>query len=127
MPSSRRLEAATMPDWRVLEVENELRFRNANEAIETASDVHGHQAMEVYICECSDAGCTAPISLTRIEYEGIRSHGSWFAIATDHENPEIDHVLVENTRFSTIAKLPGDPARLAEFKNPRRWAPAWNH
>lgn len=108
-----------MPDWRVMEVENEVRFRNANEAIETASDVHGHQAMEVYICECSDAGCTAPISLTRIEYEDIRANGSWFAIATDHENPEIDRVIEENARFSTVAKLPGDPARLAEYKNPR--------
>ena len=109
-----------MLDWRVIEVENEVRFRNANEAIEIASDEHGHRAMEVYICECSDAGCTAPISLTRIEYEDIRSHGSWFAIATDHENPEIDQVLVEVPRFSTIAKLPGAPARLAEYKNPRR-------
>lgn len=108
-----------MNDWRVMEVENELRFRAANEAIQMASDEAGHRAMEVYICECSDADCTAPISLTRIEYEGIRAHGSWFAIVKDHENPEIDHVLEENDRFSTIAKLPGHPARLAEYRNPR--------
>lgn len=108
-----------MTDWRTVEVENEVHFRTANEAIESANDDVGHRPMEVYICECSDAECTAPISLTRIEYEGIRAHGSWFAIATDHENPEIDHLIAENERFSTVAKLPGSPARRAEYTNPR--------
>ena len=40
-----------------------------------------------------------------------------FAIALDHENPEIDRVLFENRRFATFF---GAGARIARSSDPRR-------
>lgn len=109
-----------MSPWRLREIANETRFRSANEAIESACDTAGHQALETYICECSDAACTAPIMLSRDEYEKVRGFATHFAIALDHENPEIDALLIEYERYATVAKLPGVPARFAQDTDPRR-------
>ena len=43
-----------------------------------------------------------------------------FAIALDHENPEIDRVLFENRRFATVEKFFGAGARIARSSDPRR-------
>lgn len=109
-----------MSHWHLQEIANETHFRSANEAIESACDAAGHQAQETYICECSDSTCTAPITLTRDEYESVRGFATHFAIALDHENPEIDTLLVEYERYATVAKLPGVAARFAQDTDPRR-------
>jgi hypothetical protein len=46
--------------------------------------------MSTYLCECGDERCTAPIRLTRVEYEAVRAYPTRFALALNHENPEID-------------------------------------
>ena len=43
-----------------------------------------------------------------------------FALALNHENPEIDTLVVENERFATIEKSFGEAARIARATNPRR-------
>jgi hypothetical protein len=65
-------------------------------------------------------GCASTISLTRIEYEEVRAYGTHFAIALDHESPDLDLLVSERTGFSIIRKLPGFPARLATASDPRR-------
>ncbi len=42
-----------------------------------------------------------------------------FALALDHENPEIDRVLFENRRFAT-GEFFGAGARIARSSDPRR-------
>lgn len=74
--------------------------------------------MDVYLCECSDRRCSDPITLTRREYEAARALPIRFAIVVNHENPEIDRVLVENERFATIEKFYGAGARIARATNP---------
>jgi hypothetical protein len=76
--------------------------------------------MDVYLCECSDRLCTEPISLTRAEYEAIRAVAVRFAIALNHENPEIDKLLFENERFATVEKFYGVGAQIARATDPRR-------
>ena len=76
--------------------------------------------MDTYVCECGDAGCSAPIRLTRSEYEAIRSEPTRFALALNHENPEIDSLITENERFATIEKSFGTPSRIARASDPRR-------
>ena len=75
--------------------------------------------MDTYLCECSDATCTDPIELTRAEYEAVRSMPVRFAIAVDHENPELDQLVLEFPRYAGVDKVLGEPARIAPSTNPR--------
>jgi hypothetical protein len=110
-----------MPDWRDQEAKNEAIFREMNEWTEEANDagLSTDLAENWYLCECSDRGCTEPISLTRAEYEAIRSIPVRFAIALNHENPESDRVLFENTRYATVEKIFGSGRQIARATDPR--------
>ncbi len=110
-----------MDDWREREVRNEVRSRDRNEWIETAStDYEAIRPIERYVCECSFEHCTTVLELTRDEYEGVRAEGTHFAIALDHENPEVDRIVSENDRFAVVAKFLEMPRRLALETDPRR-------
>ncbi len=111
-----------MSDWRDQEARNETVFREMNEWTEEADDLARglDRAIDSYLCECSDRACTEAISLTRTEYEAIRAFATRFAIALDHENPEIDRVVNENERYATVEKFYGAGAQIARTTNPRR-------
>jgi len=111
-----------MLDWREQEATNETVFREMNEWTLEANDARfsADRPPDLYLCECSDRRCTEPISLTRGEYEAVRAVGVRFAIALDHENPEIDLVLFENDRFATVEKFLGAGAKIARASDPRR-------
>ena len=111
-----------MSDWREQEATNQTIFREMNEWTEEGNDARlgiGHR-IDAYLCECSDRRCSEPILLTRLEYEGIRAEPVRFAIALNHENPEIDRLVAENDRFATVDKFHGMPARIARKTDPRR-------
>lgn len=111
-----------MSDWHDREARNETVFREMNEWTVDANDARlgvGHP-FDVYLCECSDRRCTDPISMTRPEYEAVRAEPTRFAIAVDHENPEIDLVVSETQRFATVEKFYGSGARIARETDPRR-------
>ncbi|MDQ5875161.1 MAG: hypothetical protein M3526_07250 [Actinomycetota bacterium] len=111
-----------MLDWREQEATNETVFRAMNEWSDDANDAYPdiHHRIFTYLCECSDPRCTEPIGLTRAEYEAVRSIPVRFAIALNHENPEIDWVLFENQRFATVEKFYGAGAKIARSSDPRR-------
>jgi len=79
-----------------------------------------HESMDIYLCECSDRRCADPIGMTRPEYEAVPAVPVRFAIALDHENPEIDRVLIEKPRLATVEKFNGAGARIARASDPRR-------
>jgi hypothetical protein len=107
-------------EWQREEVKNETRSRDVNESIQAATDVVGTvTATDVYVCECGDAACRDPISLSRLEYEAVRAEATWFAIAVNHENPELDRVVTENTRFTVVEKWLREAAGIARRTNPR--------
>ena len=86
-------------DWRDDEAANQTRFRDINESIVMdIGDPVVRQITDAYVCECGDADCREPIHLSHDEYEIVRADPTWFAIAPDHENPEIDRVVVEYAR-----------------------------
>ena len=66
-----------MNDWREQEVENETRSREINEWIDEANQSGSLGAENPFVCECSDASCTATIRLTHVEYEEVREHGRY--------------------------------------------------
>jgi hypothetical protein len=109
-------------NWRDQEATNETIFREMNEW--TEEEIDGRLGMERpidrYLCECSDRGCTEPIDLTRAEYEAVREVPVRFAIALNHENPELDRVVSESKRFATVEKFFGAGAKIAWATNPRR-------
>lgn len=104
-----------MSGWRDQEVRNESHARDRNEwIVQTRGAVAlEHEAIEVYVCECSDPACRAQIGLTRPEYEDVRGYPTRFAIATDHENPEVDQLVSEGGRFTVVQKVAGHAARIA--------------
>ena len=110
-----------MDDWLADEVENQVRFRDFNEWIKASNDrMADNPVVEEFICECSGGTCRQVIMLTRREYESVRAHGARFAIALNHENPELDRMLTQNERFATSEKLPGPGMRRAFAMDPRR-------
>jgi hypothetical protein len=109
-----------MSDWRHQEATNSTIFREMNEWTAEAADTRAEINMETYVCECSDPRCTKLIRLTRAEYEAVRAVPIRFAIAVNHENPEIDRVVLEGHRFATIERFYGAEARTAWATNPRR-------
>lgn len=122
--------APPMCEWRDQEARNETVFREMNEwtreandarlGVDLAIDPIDVDTFGIYLCECSDSRCTDPISLTRQEYESVRSVSIRFAIALDHENPEIDRVVTESERFATVEKFHGSGGRIARATDPRR-------
>jgi hypothetical protein len=108
-----------MSDWREQEVENETRSRDINERIDESNE-SGAGTGKPFVCECSDGECDSMIDLTHLEYEEVRANGTHFAIATDHESPDLDLMVSERSGFAIIQKLPGLPARLANASDPRR-------
>lgn len=111
-----------MPERLADEATNETIFRAINEWAEQSTDerIGISRGMDTYLCECSDRTCTQPIFLTRSEYEDVRANATRFAIAQNHENPELDRVIFEGHRFTTVEKFYGVGKRIANASNPRR-------
>lgn len=109
-----------MADYLEQEATNQTVFREMNEwTAELITTADGDE-MHVFLCECSDARCTRPISLTYPEYEAARAEPIRFVIAVNHENPELDHVVAENGRFAMVEKFFGPALRIARSTDPRR-------
>jgi len=111
-----------MSDSMAMEAMNQTIFREMNEWSEDENDgrLGTTPRMNGYLCECSDRRCTEPISLTREEYESVRAVPIRFAIALNHENPEIDRVLFEGERFATVEMAYREGAKIARASDPRR-------
>jgi hypothetical protein len=109
-----------MANWRDRESETQARSREQNEWTARArADAFGW--MSTFRCECGDAACTSPIRLTLGEYESVRASATRFAIARNHENPEIEQLVEEHERFAVVEIVAGDAAKLARRSYPRQW------
>ena len=100
---------------------NQTIFREMNE---WTADANGSRASDsrvhTYLCECSDERCSDPIGLTYAEYEAVRSFPVRFAIAVNHENPELDAVVAEHPGFAVVEKIGSRALALARATDPRR-------
>jgi hypothetical protein len=100
---------------------NEARSREINESLE-----FGRAAVSVsgrflrMVCECGNASCSAPIEITVLEYERVRSDPVRFAVVREHVIGDIEVVVEENDRFLVVAKREGEPAAVATEEDPRR-------
>jgi hypothetical protein len=98
---------------------NESLFREVNERIKQVNEEIDARAESDFLCECGDADCTEPVSLTLVEYEEVRSDPTHFAILPGHSDPSVERVLARNDRFAVVRKTEPEAARVAVREDPR--------
>jgi hypothetical protein len=72
-----------------------------------------------FVCECGNDECSKAIELTLAEYEAVRVHARRFAIAPDHENPVVEIVTGQTSRFAVAETFVGEASRIPEETDPR--------
>ncbi len=97
---------------------NEALFRLANERMAGWEERHVLDAVESYLCECSDRDCREKVTLRKPEYEAVRSSSVRFLVAAGHEIPEIETVVEEHGEWSVVEK-PAELIELLEDSDPR--------
>ena len=98
---------------------NEAVFREVNERIEGLAETFDLNATLDLICECGDATCVERISLTRTEYEELRSESHQFAVHSGHEYPDVETVVARLKGYDIVSKNKGVPKQIAEQTDPR--------
>ena len=68
---------------------NEAVFRAVNDEIEELA--HGDKPRE-FVCECADASCDATITLTRTEYEHVRSQPKHYVVVPGSGDQELQGI-----------------------------------
>ena len=113
-------DAVELDDWRKQEARNEAGFRDRNETTRNANTSSPGAGSVNFVCECGDAACEAPITLTLLEYESVRGYATRFAIAPNHENPEAEFVVDELALFTVVEKIDAPSRRIVRETDPRR-------
>lgn len=108
-----------MDGWREREARNQSFFRDVNERIEQVGEGFGVKGLGSFVCECGNTDCTQMIALSHREYERVRAHASRFAVALNHENPEAESVVEQNSRFAVVETYAGAASRIARELDPR--------
>ena len=92
---------------------NEALFRDVNERIREISDTFGRpEETYDFLCECSDPMCAERVTLSRAEYEDVRSESTRFVVAKGHALPEIESV-VERAKDHVVVEKEGPAADVA--------------
>jgi hypothetical protein len=102
---------------------NEALFREVNERVaEVATqfiEVETHTERVDFTCECGRDDCTEPIAMTIAEYEAIRAESTHFAVAPQHEQPEIEIVIERHPNYFVVEKREQDAQEVARETDPR--------
>jgi hypothetical protein len=107
-------------DWHDVAARHRTLVRDANERISAESETAEQtDSTHRFDCECDDAACRDTVSLTKREYESVRASPTRFLIMTDHEDPQVEHLIAENARFAVVETLPGTMSRIALRTDPR--------
>ena len=109
-----------MTDWHDVAARRRTLVRDANERISADSGTADQRDAGLRLsCECDDPACRETVSLTKREYESVRAWPTRFLITTDHEDPQVEHLVAENPRFAIVETLPGVTSRIALRSDPR--------
>ena len=95
---------------------NEVLFREVNERIR---DLAPEDGQTEFLCECGDAACVEPVTMSLSEYEFVRREAARFFVLPGHEVPDVEDVVERRERFTIVAKREGTPAEIAEDTDPR--------
>ena len=99
--------------------ENESRFREVNERLETAQTSlgSGNGGIDV-LCECGDRDCTEQVTLALAHYEAVRADPVAFVVKPGHEAPEAEHLVERHGDYNVVRKR-GEAAEIANEHDPR--------
>jgi hypothetical protein len=99
---------------------NEAVFREVNERIEDVAETFNLKTQSLdLICECGDGACEERLSMTRAEYEELRSEPHQFAVHPGHEYPDVESVIAKRKGYDVVRKNRGVPEQIAERTDPR--------
>jgi hypothetical protein len=96
---------------------NEAIFREVNERVNEVSDAEPGELID-FLCECGDESCTESISLTRAEYEQLRSNALFFGVKPGHAIADVEEVVAVEERFEMVRKH-RDEGAIARATDPR--------
>jgi hypothetical protein len=86
-------------------VENQERFRDMNERLETAvEDFVATEERVAFLCECADENCLGRVSLTLSEYDDVRAVENRFFMLPGHKIAAGEEVVEEHDRFHVTQK-----------------------
>jgi hypothetical protein len=84
---------------------NDAFFGEINDDLRVLNEkVDGVIAIEEFVCECVETGCTDRIALTIAEYEAVRGVPTRYAVQPGHVDPDYDDVVSEHDRFTVVEK-----------------------
>jgi len=96
--------------------QNEALFREVNERVADVAEAdHG---VYDYLCECANVDCTFRVTLTRTEYEAVRSNPRQFVVLPQHFTPEVETLVAENASYWVVRKT-GDAGDYVAKLDPR--------
>ena len=99
---------------------NEAVFREVNERISELADDFELRAEPLnLICECGDAACVQPLSMSYAEYERVRSDPHLFAVYPGHEAGDVERVVERTGGYDIVLKRKGVSQTIAEQTDPR--------
>ena len=98
---------------------NEVAARKINERIKQTYTRSANSFLHV-LCECGLEDCGRVLSISRPEYEGVRSDPRQFVILPSHLISEVEDVTLEGDEFFVVTKRGGTPKDVAVRTDPRR-------
>jgi len=99
---------------------NEAAFREVNERIEDLAESFELKTQQLdLVCECGDANCMERLTMTRAEYEQLRSDAHQFAVHPGHEYSDIERVIARRKGYDVVVKDKGAPEQIVERTDPR--------
>ena len=96
-------------------VENEARFRRANERIREAAVSYGFTREQriPFFCECSDPSCRETVMLSLPAYDHARAHPDRFLLCAGHENEDdLERIVEAEDGYAVVEKI-GEAGREA--------------
>ena len=98
---------------------NEALARDVNEVVEhvAASWFDPEERLD-FRCECSRPSCSSHVTLTRAEYESIRSDALRFVVVPGHEDHEVEREVGRIREYFVVEKT-GAGADVAQETDPR--------
>src|SRR3954470_5506289 len=80
-------------------------YREVNERMNDVSAQRASFDMpQDVICECAQRECSKLITMTAVEYRGLRLNGTWFVIAPDEDHffPEVERIVAQDVHYWVV-------------------------